>query len=1079
MSTDLLNLCNLSAPQCPIAIASPLRGQNVRSGGLAGLGRLAAGTALVGLFIGSLGSGADTKPIQDAQRPFWIKTAETKSAPPVDPKVEAEEIEESADAGAPTTAIDDLPMLDSIPLTLMPMRTPAKVASDTDSTVAGPQKSESVAPQIETAPTPVSSASPKVAVPAGEDLAPLPAVQKNPSAGDAEPAAPAPAPPAFSTSESAPKEISLENELPASSTPAPELTPSPAVAEAVPNPAPQSQRRFGRKVADRLGGMTKKLPWRKSKPTAEGSESTASGDAEAPAEATPPSQVRLAKQPKAWELENALKLAPIAIAPPATELNTNKPAPQPRRPADPKLTKALKKVPKGSMPELAPAPTGPQEVAKSETAAPTAVVPPATALTVVVPPATASTEAIPPTVAKMVEPAPSKPIVVESAPTEQAPVVTPATPATAVAPAPVREPIAAVPAPKTNIAVATKPKTVETTAAPTPVVPAKPSAKVIPVESNWRPLSVDQSKSDNCATTRAKKEAPAEIVDSTSLIMPAAPTKIPLPAVETAPAPAVAAEPVVMPPAESLETATSANESDTAKKTTAPETGDQPISVTATMAVSVSTPASEPAPTESKKAEAADAGWTAVEPTTTVANAEEQAEGANLSAIPTAANSTAEPHVTKKFLADAGGHLNAIGFRSANDSGVVNAKANSVDHSGDVTQTAGCASCGNRYFGGGGTAMGAPGGEYTDYGVGDCARCSGVNACGQCVACCYPGANRCYPCNETSTWGRLMGIMYECLCCPDPCYELSGPHWVPAANAAWFLDHARPRGQTRLRATVGYELKTPDAALYFFAQSNGSGLGPYNAAAAASQVAAQQAANPGGTVQVVGISRVNYTDFDMYVETCTKAGKFSAWVNTKFRGVTPNAPYVNHGSGFGDLDTGTKSLLLDSELTQVSFQMRTFVPTGNFATGTGTGVVRIEPSILYAVKLCPGTYLEGQIGDWISIGGSYAGTILEVNQAVNTVLWELNPDCQMIGTVEYDTWTFLSGNYTDPTVTVGSSTSGILATKSANMMYYSQLGLGIRFSFCNRLDFGCAAAYSIGRYHWAEQTYRTELRLMY
>ena len=58
-------------------------------------------------------------------------------------------------------------------------------------------------------------------------------------------------------------------------------------------------------------------------------------------------------------------------------------------------------------------------------------------------------------------------------------------------------------------------------------------------------------------------------------------------------------------------------------------------------------------------------------------------------------------------------------------------------------------------------------------------------------------------------------------------------------------------------------------------------------------------------------------------------------------------------SGFGDLDIGTKSLLLDCELLQVAFQFITYIPTGDFHKGLGTGHVSLEPSILFALKLSP------------------------------------------------------------------------------------------------------------------------------
>src|SRR5262249_14363464 len=74
-------------------------------------------------------------------------------------------------------------------------------------------------------------------------------------------------------------------------------------------------------------------------------------------------------------------------------------------------------------------------------------------------------------------------------------------------------------------------------------------------------------------------------------------------------------------------------------------------------------------------------------------------------------------------------------------------------------------------------------------------------------------------------------------------------------------------------------------------------------------------------------------------------------------------------SGFGDMWIATKSLLLDCELIQFSFQFKTFLPTGNFTAGVGTGHVSLEPGFLTAIKLTPGLYFQGEGAYWFPIGG--------------------------------------------------------------------------------------------------------------
>jgi hypothetical protein len=186
----------------------------------------------------------------------------------------------------------------------------------------------------------------------------------------------------------------------------------------------------------------------------------------------------------------------------------------------------------------------------------------------------------------------------------------------------------------------------------------------------------------------------------------------------------------------------------------------------------------------------------------------------------------------------------------------------------------GCASCGMGPAGGGSFAgpdlygaLGAVGGGMVgDDPLGNCddSMCVAVDANGCCAVNCYPLREKCYGyCDDGNLFHRFIGLAYEVICCPDPFYELSGPHWVPAANAAFFTENAQPRSMTRLRWDAGQNVNLPDRNNYFFAQANGTGLGP--------NPLEGQANNPGQ--MPTGITNVNYDDLVMYVETATKNGR--------------------------------------------------------------------------------------------------------------------------------------------------------------------------------------------------------------
>jgi hypothetical protein len=79
---------------------------------------------------------------------------------------------------------------------------------------------------------------------------------------------------------------------------------------------------------------------------------------------------------------------------------------------------------------------------------------------------------------------------------------------------------------------------------------------------------------------------------------------------------------------------------------------------------------------------------------------------------------------------------------------------------------------------------------------------AGVDMGGGCSTCgggghCVPGQfTGCFGCTGDTFAGRILCGFYEELCCPDPCYD---PKWIPAANAAFFVEGTRPVTATRIR----------------------------------------------------------------------------------------------------------------------------------------------------------------------------------------------------------------------------------------------------------------------------------------
>jgi hypothetical protein len=375
---------------------------------------------------------------------------------------------------------------------------------------------------------------------------------------------------------------------------------------------------------------------------------------------------------------------------------------------------------------------------------------------------------------------------------------------------------------------------------------------------------------------------------------------------------------------------------------------------------------------------------------------------------------------------------------------------------------ASCATCG----GGGGLLHGDNHGGCATAG---CASigCNGNN--------CVPGRTHCCSICESDTCvGHILCGLYECICCPDRCYE---PEYIPAANAAFFVDSARPVTQTRLRFDGMYDIANADRAEYLLAGYKVSYIKTWNCFPGGTTIA------PGKGVNFIPGS-VDLTSLSLYTEAAR--GMFSAFVSMPYDHFEPSPSVANASlmtsnpvcpsSGFGDMTIGTKSLLLDCDLLQFSFQFSTFLPIGNFMKGLGTGHVSLEPAFLFTLKLTPDCYFQGELAYWIPIAGDQAfqGNVNHNHFSFNHVLCRILPDVQLIGTLECINYNVIGGNYTATNIT-----SGGLAVPISGTASMFSAGPGVRLDVCKRLDFGAAVLFNTTGARYADEEVRVEVRLRF
>ena len=234
---------------------------------------------------------------------------------------------------------------------------------------------------------------------------------------------------------------------------------------------------------------------------------------------------------------------------------------------------------------------------------------------------------------------------------------------------------------------------------------------------------------------------------------------------------------------------------------------------------------------------------------------------------------------------------------------------------------------------------------------------------------------------------------------------------------------------------------------------------------------------------------VRIQELYLYQEAAGEHG--SLFVEIPYRQI--NQSYAPTQAGFGDINFGTKSLLFDCEMLQIAFQLRTFMPSGNFTNNLGNGLFALDPSILASLKLSPTTYFQGQFGNWIPLGGpgvkrSLAGGIFYWLMSLNQVVCYTTPDSPLIATLEMDGWSFEDGSYTgsiskipNPQTTLhpNQQFKSNHVEKGGGVSYFN-IGPGLRQSICNRVDFGGAITWATdSAAHWAQPWFRFEVRFLF
>lgn len=268
-----------------------------------------------------------------------------------------------------------------------------------------------------------------------------------------------------------------------------------------------------------------------------------------------------------------------------------------------------------------------------------------------------------------------------------------------------------------------------------------------------------------------------------------------------------------------------------------------------------------------------------------------------------------------------------------------------------------------------------------------------------------------------------------------------------AMTAPGYLDPAAPMNVIRFRADQGYHIDRPDRAEFFYAKCG---------------------CFPGAPGPRLPERSADYQDYNLYLEIAPSA-RFSGFVEAGVRSLNPD---VNeNATGFNDLRLGFKYAILRDDDRILTFQLRTFLPTGEADRGLGTNHVSLEPSLLFWRRLNERLALHAQVGDWIPVGGEdFAGNVLNYGvglsyAAVDTGRVRISPIVELLG------WSVLDG-FEFSTLNRG---TGI---RDAGGITVVNGKFGVRFEAA-RHDFYVGYGHALTNDIWYREILRFEYRLKF
>jgi hypothetical protein len=285
-----------------------------------------------------------------------------------------------------------------------------------------------------------------------------------------------------------------------------------------------------------------------------------------------------------------------------------------------------------------------------------------------------------------------------------------------------------------------------------------------------------------------------------------------------------------------------------------------------------------------------------------------------------------------------------------------------------------------------------------------------------------------------------------------------------------YVDNAIIGSQIRIRFDAGFNDEHPDRAEFFYAKCGCS------RAARGTPFFDPHASGPGTGIP----EAINFQQLYFNVEYAPMR-RFSVFSEVPVRwiqpqGFVPNLPFTPFGNqgGLSDVMFGFKFAALASSQHYLTFQFRTYAPSGDSFKGLGTAHWSVEPSLLYYQRLNDRWAIEGQLSDWHPIdsavgipalgSGSFGGDIFTYGIGPSYRLYR-GERLQITPVVEMFGWHVISGFQTERPG--GSDASGL---NIVNLKAGFRIGFGHHNSIY--MGFGQAVTHDFWYKHLARVEYR-------